>query len=246
MANDGVRAWLDPQACPAERPPLAAMAASTRGLHDAIDDHIRRTGIPYLHPDEPTVQLDLLGSRRVIEWQEGKAAFLFASEGCWSELPHLYARYGTTATAQLIARLKALEHASAALVCDSGMQATALVFDVLMEPGAHAVLMRQVYNKTRSYLEWLANRIGATVTVVDDGDTEALRAAIRPETRMVFAETFTNPLVRAQDLGQLGRAITEARASAPAITLVLDTTIASPWAFAVPPLLNGEIGRAHV
>ena len=134
MANDGVRAWLDPQACPAERPPLAAMAASTRGLHDAIDDHIRRTGIPYLHPDEPTVQLDLLGSRRVIEWQEGKAAFLFASEGCWSELPHLYARYGTTATAQLIARLKALEHASAALVCDSGMQATALVFDVLMEP----------------------------------------------------------------------------------------------------------------
>ena len=239
MANDGVRAWLDPQACPAERPPLAAMAASTRGLHDAIDDHIRRTGIPYLHPDEPTVQLDLLGSRRVIEWQEGKAAFLFASEGCWSELPHLYARYGTTATAQLIARLKALEHASAALVCDSGMQATALVFDVLMEPGAHAVLMRQVYNKTRSYLEWLANRIGATVTVVDDGDTEALRAAIRPETRMVFAETFTNPLVRAQDLGQLGRVITEARASAPAITLVLDTTIASPWAFAVPPLLNG-------
>ena len=43
------------------------------------------------------------------------------------------------------------------LVCDSGMQATALVFDALMTPGGHAVLMRQVYNKTRTYLEWLAD-----------------------------------------------------------------------------------------
>ena len=68
------------------------MGTETRRLHDAIDEHIRRTGIPYLNPDEPTVQLDLFGSARVIDWQEGKAAFLFASEGCWSELPHLYAR----------------------------------------------------------------------------------------------------------------------------------------------------------
>ena len=79
------------------------------------------------------------------------------------------------------------------------MQATALVFDVLMTPGGHAVQMRQVYNKTRSYLEWMAARIGASVTVVDDNDREQLAAAIRPDTRFVFAETFTNPLVRAQD-----------------------------------------------
>ena len=208
------------------------MSAATRDLHEAIDAHARRTGIPYLHPDEPTVQLDLLGSKQVIEWQEGKAAFLFASEGCWSELPHLYARYGTTATAQLIAKLKTLEHATAALVCDSGMQATALAFDVLMEPGGHAVLMRQVYNKTRSYLEWMAARVGGSVTIVDDGDMAALAAAITPETRFVFAETFTNPLVRAQDFDALARRDRRAaRAIAPALRLVLDTTIASPWAF---------------
>jgi cystathionine beta-lyase/cystathionine gamma-synthase len=231
--------WLDPSSSPSERPPLDAMSRSTRELHQSIDAHARRTGIPYLHPDEPTVQLDLLGSRQVIEWQEGKAAFLFASEGCWSELPHLYARYGTTATAELIARLKTLEHASAALVCDSGMQATALAFDVLMEPGAHAVLMRQVYNKTRSYLEWMAARVGGSLTVVDDGDAAALEAAIRPETRLVFAETFTNPLVRAQDFDMLREVIARARTHAPAIRLVLDTTIASPWAFKTPPLHNG-------
>jgi cystathionine beta-lyase/cystathionine gamma-synthase len=215
------------------------MSDATRMLHDGIDAHARRTGIPYLHPDEPTVQLDLLGSAKVIEWQEAKAAFLFASEGCWSGLPHLYARYGTTATAQLIAKLRAIEHASSAIVCDSGMQATALAFDVLMEPGGHAVLMRQVYNKTRSYLEWLAGRLGGAVTVVDDGDMAGLAAAIRPETRFVFAETFTNPLVRAQDLGALRGVIGGARERAPGLRLVIDSTIATPWAFAAPLVDQG-------
>ena len=239
--------YLDPASSPDERPDVTMMSEATRALHAAIDAHTRRTRIPYLHPDEPTVQLDLLGSRNVIAWQEGKVAFLFASEGCWSELPHLYARYGTTATSQLIAKLKSLEHATAAVVCDSGMQATALAFDVLMEPadyargtpGSHAVLMRQVYNKTRSYLELLANRVGGSITIVDDGDAGALAGAIRPDTRLVFAETFTNPLVRAQDLDALRDVMTRARTIAPAVRLVLDTTIASPWAFKTPPLVNG-------
>lgn len=215
------------------------MHPDTRRLHEALDAHARRTGIPYLNPDEPTVQLDLFGSARVIEWQEAKAAFLFASEGCWSELPHLYARYGTTATSALIAKLKDLEHARSVLVCDSGMQATALAFDVLMSPGTHAVLMRQVYNKTRSYLEWLATRLGGSVTVVDDGDHDTLSSAIRPETRLVFAETFTNPLVRAQDLERLRGVVGKARERAPALKLVLDTTIATPWAFKTLPLDQG-------
>ena len=215
------------------------MSEATRALHDAIDDHARRTGIPYLHPDEPTVQLDLLGSAKVIEWQEAKAAFLFASEGCWSGLPHLYARYGTTATAQLIAKLQQIEHATSAIVCDSGMQATALAFDVLMEPGGHAVLMRQVYNKTRSYLEWMAARVGGSVTVVDDGDVTGLASAITPETRFVFAETFTNPLVRAQDLEALRSVVAAARHLAPGLKLVLDSTIATPWAFKTPLLDQG-------
>lgn len=231
--------WLDPAGCPAERPPLSNMSVETRRLHDALDAHAHRTGIPYLNPDEPTVQLDLFGSARVVEWQEAKAAFLFASDGCWSELSHLYARYGTTATAKLIAALKALEDASSALVCDSGMQATALVFDALMSPGRHAVSMRQVYNKTRAYLEWLTTRLGGAVTIVDDGDYDGLAAAIRPETNLVFAETFTNPLVRAQDLERLRAVVVEARRHAPAVKLVLDSTIATPWAFKTPPLAQG-------
>jgi len=215
------------------------MAEPTRQLHEALDAHARRSGLPYLHPDEPTVQLDLLGSAQTIAWQEGKAAFLFASEGCWSELPPLYARYGTTATARLIAAVKALEQACAVLTCDSGMQATALVFDVLMTPGSHAVLMRQVYNKTKSYLQWLADRVDGAVTIVDDGDEAALASAIRPETRFVFAETFTNPLVRAQDVPRLVAAVRAGRASAPDLRLIIDSTIATPWAFHTPLLSQG-------
>jgi hypothetical protein len=188
-----IDAWLDPLVCPRERPPFSEMSRDTRRLHEAIDGHARRSGVPYLHPDEPTVQLDVFGSAQVIAWQEAKAAFLFAGEGCWSELPHLYARYGTTATATLIDRLKTLEHATSALVCDSGMQATAVIFDVLMTPGGHAIVMRQIYNKTRTYIEWLAARLGGSVTIVDDGDMTGLAAAIRPETKFIFAETFTNP-----------------------------------------------------
>ena len=235
----GVSPWLDPRGCPAERPPVASMAEPTRQLHEALDAHARRSGLPYLHPDEPTVQLDLLGSEQTIAWQEGKAAFLFASEGCWSELPPLYARYGTTATARLIAAVKVLEQASAVLTCDSGMQATALVFDVLMTPGSHAVLMRQVYNKTKSYLQWLADRVDGAVTIVDDGDEAALASAIRPETRFVFAETFTNPLVRAQDVPRLVAAVRAGRASAPDLRLIIDSTIATPWAFRTPLLSQG-------
>jgi cystathionine beta-lyase/cystathionine gamma-synthase len=235
----GVARWLDPAACPVEPPPLAAMADDTQTLHRRIDEHARRTGIPYLHPEDTTVQLDLFGSARVIEWQEGKAQFLFAGDGSWSELPHLYARYGTTATGALISALKQLEGAGAALVCDSGMQATALVFDVLMAPGGHAVLMRQVYNKTRSYLEWLAQRLGGEITIVDDGDLEGLASAIRPETRLIFAETYTNPLLRAQDLEALRRIASNGKQRAPALTLVIDSTIATPWGFRTPLLAQG-------
>jgi cystathionine beta-lyase/cystathionine gamma-synthase len=55
----------------------------------------------------------------------------------------------------------------------------------------------------------------------------------------VFAETFTNPLVRAQDFDMLRDVVAGKRAIAPALRLVLDTTIASPWAFRIPPLANG-------
>ena len=222
-----IAAWLDPTTCPAEPPPRAAMSDATKTLHDALD-----ANAPWLHPTEKTIQRDLRGSPEVVAWQEAKLAFMLRGDGAWSELPHLYARYGTPNTARLIGQLRALEGAAAAFVTDCGMQAFALVVDALLRPGDHAVVLRQVYNKTKTFLEWTAKRIGASLTHVDDGDPAAVAAAITPTTRLVFAETFTNPLMRAQDIPALVAAAGKAR-------LIVDSTIATPWAFDRPLLAQG-------
>ncbi|MDQ3335314.1 MAG: PLP-dependent transferase [Myxococcota bacterium] len=228
--------WLDPKGCPAERPPLARMAPATRELHGALDQRARVEGVAWLNPEHRTIQRDLLGSPNVVAWQEAKLAFMLRGDGAWSELPHLYARYGTPGTAALIATLRGLEGARCAFVTDCGMQAYALVVDALLATGTHAVLMRQVYNKTKTFTEHTARRIGATVSLVDDGDHAALAAAIKPETRFVFAETFTNPLMHAQDIGALVQTV---RARNPTTKLVIDSTIATPWAFRTPLLAQG-------
>ncbi len=232
--------WLDSATCPAERPSLDLMSPETKDLHQGIDEHIRATGSAYLHPKDKTIQLDLLSSRQAIDWQEAKVAFLFEGNGCWSELPQLYGRYGTKDGRRLLRELRGLEHASAALACDSGMQATAVVFDILLEPGAHAVMFRQVYNKTAKYLAWLAERVGASITIVDDGDLEGLTAAIGSKTTMVFAETYSNPLTRALDLDKVPAIIAEARdRGCPRVKLVVDTTIATCWGIKQPLLESG-------
>ncbi len=228
--------YLDSLGCPREAPAYTAMSAETRRLHDAIDAYARREKQAYLHPESRTVLLDLFGSREVVAWQEGKVGFMFDGEGCWSELPPFYARYGSVETRALIGKMRELEHAKAVVAMESGMQASALVMDVVMQRGAHAVIGRQIYNKTRSYLELCAEKVGGRVTVVDDGDFDELERAIVPETVLVLCETFTNPLVRAQDPLRLGELVTQAKARARGIRLVIDSTIATPWGFRTPLL----------
>jgi cystathionine beta-lyase/cystathionine gamma-synthase len=212
-----------------KRPSLADMSAATRALHESVN-----ANAPWLHPERRTIQRDLGDSRTVVAWQEAKAAFIVAADGAWSELPHLYARYGTPGTAELIAQLRALEHARCGIVTDCGMQAVALVSDVLLRRGTHAIVMRQVYNKTRAFFEQSAKRVGAEITLVDDGDLASLEAALRPTTRLIFAETYTNPLGRAQDIPAL-----VALARRVGARLVVDTTIASPWGLRTPALATG-------
>ena len=69
----GVKAWLDPASCPAERPPRARWHRRPRELHAALDAHARTTASPWLHPERRTIQRDLLGSPNVVAWQEAKA-----------------------------------------------------------------------------------------------------------------------------------------------------------------------------
>jgi cystathionine beta-lyase/cystathionine gamma-synthase len=225
-----ITAWLDPHAAPAERPTLASMSSRTRELHEGVN-----ANAPWLHPERRTIQRDLGGPQGGIDWQLGKARFVAEGKGTWSRLPHLYARYGTEGTTALLDRLCELEHATCGFVVDCGMQAVALVAETLMARDSHVIAMRQVYNKTRAFLDFTAKRVGATLTLVDDGDLDALAAALRPDTKLVFGETFTNPLGRAQDVPAivaLVRRVAGAR-------LVIDSTIATPWGIRTPLLDQG-------
>jgi cystathionine beta-lyase/cystathionine gamma-synthase len=225
-----MKAYLDPTHAPRERPDRTQMSPTTRKLHDSVD-----ANAPFLHPERRSIQQDLRDSRGVVSWQEAKAAFIVRGDGAWSELPPLYARYGTAGTSELIAELRKLEHAACGFVTDCGMQAVALVSDVTIGHGAHVIAMRQVYNKTRSFFETTAKRVGATLTLVDDGDYDALAAALRPDTKMVFAETFTNPLGRAQDIPRLISIVRNAGQA----RIVIDSTIATPWGIKTPLLEQG-------
>ncbi len=229
MSESGIAAWLDPAGPPTERPPLAQMGEATRTLHEGVN-----ANAPWLHPERRTIQRDLGGPQGGIDWQLGKARFVCEGKGTWSRLPHLYALYGTEGTTALIDRLCALEHASCGFVVDCGMQAVALVTETLMQRDTHVIAMRQVYNTTRAFLDFTAKRIGATLTLVDDGDLAALDAALRPDTRFIFAETYTNPLGRAQDISAL-----VARARRVGARLVVDSTIATPWGIRTPLLDQG-------
>ena len=82
------------------------MSEATRSIHRALDEHARRTGIPYLHPDEPTVQLDLLGSAQVVA-----KARLEKSPGSRELMPHGWFLAFAPAERPRIALAVLVEHA---------------------------------------------------------------------------------------------------------------------------------------
>ena len=236
MAPD-LSEYLKANASPAPRPSRDLFSAETRDLHDRVDAAIRRTGVPYLHPQNPTLQLDMLGSRHMSDWQEKKVEITFDGERCWSDLHQFYGRYGVEAARPLLGKMRDLEAASGVILTDCGMQSIALTLDILARPGGHAILMRGVYNKTRRYLEWLGLRMKIETTIVDEGDLRQVEEAIRETTFVVLGETYNNPATRALDPEALGQLVLEARKTrARHLTSVIDNTIASPCGVRKPLL----------
>lgn len=217
-------------------PEREMMTAATRKLHEAVDARIRRHRCAFLHPDGESVPTDLLGSQAMVDWQEEKARRSFLGEACWSDLPPLYARYGSESSRRLIGRVKSLENATSVVLTESGMQACALVTDVLFEPGTEAVVARGSYNKTKTYLKRLAERQGGQVKLVEDASLPELERTLTDKTRIVFVETYSNPLMRAVDVPGLVERIARARSRNPGLRLIVDNTIATPWATRKPLL----------
>ena len=117
-----------------------------------------------------------------------------------------------------------LEGGSAGFAFASGMAATATVLDCL-EKNSHVVVGDDVYGGTRRLFNLVRSQsAGIEATYVDLSDPEALNGAIRPNTRLVWLETPTNPMLKVIDLDRIA---TIARAKR--VLVACDNTFASPW-----------------
>lgn len=133
----------------------------------------------------------------------------------------IYARDGHPNAAQLAAKVAAIEGAGAALVCGSGMAAVSAALLSRLDCGGHVALSDGLYGKTVTLVARELSRFGVTHTLFDATRVETLRAALTPETRVVFTETLSNPLLRMADLSALASVAHDAGA-----LLVVDHTFA--------------------
>ena len=118
----------------------------------------------------------------------------------------------------------ALESGSRALAFASGMAASATVLE-LLEPGSHVIVTEDVYGGSYRLFQGVRERsAGLSFSYVDLRDPSALERAIRPQTRMVWVETPTNPMLRLADLSAIA-----ALARRHDLISVADNTFASPF-----------------
>ncbi len=135
-----------------------------------------------------------------------------------------YARSGNPTRDALHELLASLEEGSAGLAFASGLAAEDTLLRTVCEPGSHVVLGGDAYGGTFRLISRVAARWGVEHTPADLNDPDALRAAIRPETRVVWCETPTNPLLNVADIALTAEVAHEAGA-----LLVVDNTFASPY-----------------
>lgn len=105
---------------------------------------------------------------------------------------HVYSRISNPTNAVLEERLAALEGGIGGVAAASGQAALHLAITTLMGAGGHIVASRSLYGGSHNLLDYTLPRFGITTTFVDPRDLAAWRAAIRPETRLLFGETLGN------------------------------------------------------
>jgi cystathionine gamma-synthase len=137
-----------------------------------------------------------------------------------------YGRYGNPTTRALEERLAALEDesgASEAVAFSTGMAALTTAMLALLRGGAHVILFRDGYRRTRQFVAKTLAAYGVEHTIVEPGDLEGVRAAIRPSTRLIVGESPTNPYLHCTDLRALAEIAKAAR-----VKTIVDSTFATP------------------
>jgi len=137
---------------------------------------------------------------------------------------HIYSRISNPTVAVFEERMAALEGGVGAVAAASGQAALFLAVATLMGQGGHIVASSRVYGGTHNMLVHTLPRFGITSTLVDPRDPKSFAAAIRPETRLVLAETLGNPGLEVLDI----RSVAEV-AHAAKLPLMIDSTFSTPY-----------------
>lgn len=136
---------------------------------------------------------------------------------------YMYTRYGNPTIHALEAKMAALESGEAALATASGMAAVSTAILGHVKAGDHVVAGRSIYGATYNFLNKKLPRMGASATFVESPRAEDFEKALQPNTRLIYFETPSNPVLEVADIAELA-ALGRARG----IPTLLDNTFASP------------------
>ncbi|CAN5154535.1 O-acetylhomoserine aminocarboxypropyltransferase [soil metagenome] len=174
------------------------------------------------HPDPVT------GSRAVPIHQTTSYVFQDADHAAalfnLERAGHIYTRISNPTTAVLEERLAALENGVGAVCTASGMAALHLAIATLLNAGDHIVASASLYGGTINILAHTLPRFGITTTFVKPRDLDGIKAAIKPNTKLVIGETIGNPGLEVMDIPAIAKIAHDA-----GIPLLIDNTFATPY-----------------
>jgi O-acetylhomoserine (thiol)-lyase len=137
---------------------------------------------------------------------------------------HVYSRISNPTNAVLEQRVAALEGGIGAISTASGQAALHLSIATLMGAGSHIVASTALYGGSQNLLHYTLRRFGIATTFVKPGDIDGWRAAIRPETKLLFGETVGNPGLDVLDIPTVAQIAHEA-----GVPLLVDSTFTTPY-----------------
>jgi O-acetylhomoserine (thiol)-lyase len=137
---------------------------------------------------------------------------------------HVYSRISNPTNAVFEQRMAALEGGIGAIATASGQAALHLSIATLMGAGSHIVASTALYGGSQNLLHYTLRRFGISTTFVKPGDIDGWRAAIRPDTKLLFGETVGNPGLDVLDIPQVSQIAHEA-----GVPLLVDSTLTSPY-----------------
>lgn len=137
----------------------------------------------------------------------------------------VYSRFGNPTVDEFERKIAHLEHAEAAVGLGSGLGAISTAVMSVIKGGDHIIFGDVIYGCTFAFFTKILPLFHITYSIVDTSDPAAVNAAIRPETSLVYVETPANPVLKISDV----RAIADIVHKREGITLIVDSTFASPY-----------------